>query len=66
MRMLTVAVYLICAFVLAVTELLARHSSARIPRLADLFRWMLRRRSAQIGIVMAWWWIGWHFLGSGA
>ena len=66
MRTLTIALYLACAAALLVVELLARYSSVRVPRLADLFRWMLRRRSAQIGIVMAWWWIGWHFLGAGA
>lgn len=66
MRTLTITIYLLCAAVLGATELLARLTRLPIPTLANLFRWMLRRRSAQIGVVMAWWWIGWHFLGDGA
>lgn len=64
MRAVTIAIYLACALALVVTELLARRTRLRVPTLAALFRWILRRRSAQIGVVMAWWWIGWHFLGS--
>jgi hypothetical protein len=64
MRGITIAVYLVCALALVVTELLARGTRLNVPTLAVLFRWVLRRRSAQIGVVMAWWWIGWHFLGS--
>lgn len=63
MRDLTIGIYLFCALALVATEVLARTTRLRIPTLAALFRWMLRRRSAQIGVVMAWWWIGWHFLG---
>lgn len=66
MRVVTIAVYLAGALALAVTELLARGTRLPVPTLAVLFRWILRRRSAQIGVVMAWWWIGWHFLGDGA
>ena len=66
MRWVTIAVYLVCALALAATELLARCSRLPVPTLSVLFSWILRRRSAQIGVVMAWWWIGWHFLGSGA
>jgi len=64
MRGVTIAVYVAGALALAVTELLARGTRLRVPTLAALFRWILRRRSARIGVVMAWWWIGWHFLGS--
>jgi hypothetical protein len=64
MRGVTIAIYLTCALALVATELLARGTRLRIPTLAALFRWILRRRSAQIGVVMAWWWVGWHFLGS--
>lgn len=66
MRTASIAVYLACALALAVTEVLARRTRLPVPTLGALFRWMLRRRSAQIGIVMAWWWVGWHFFGSGA
>lgn len=64
MRELTIAIYVLCALALVLVEVLARRTRLRIPTLGQLFRWMLRRRSAQLGVVMAWWWIGWHFLGS--
>lgn len=66
MRTVTIAGYLAFAALFAITEILARGTRLKIPTLAALFRWMARRRSAQIGIIMAWWWIGWHFLGDGA
>lgn len=66
MRDLTIAVYVAFGCTFALIEILARFTRLKIPTLAALFRWMMRRRSAQIGIVMAWWWIGWHFLGDGA
>lgn len=66
MRTWTIVVYLACGLALGVIELLARLTDLRVPTLAALFRWMMRRRSAQIGILMAWWWVGWHFLGDGA
>ena len=64
MRALTVGVFVIIGIALLVTEVLARYTTARVPTLSTLLRWAMRRRSAQIGLVMAWWWIGWHFLGS--
>lgn len=64
MRGVTIAVYLACAAALAALELTARHST--LPTISSVLRWAARRRSTQIGLVMAWWWIGWHFLGSAA
>lgn len=58
---LTVAAYLAVALLLITLELVARWSSAPIPTLADLVRRALRHRSAQFGLLLAWWWIGWHF-----
>ncbi|MBN9610287.1 MAG: hypothetical protein BGO26_02975 [Actinobacteria bacterium 69-20] len=66
MRTITILGYVVCGLALLAIELLARFTRVPVPTLAALFRWMLRRRSAQIGIIMAWWWIGWHFLGDGA
>lgn len=62
-RAITIAIYLACALALLGTDLAARYTKAKVPTASRLLRWMLRRRSAQIGMLMAWWWIGWHFLG---
>lgn len=64
MRALTIGVFVAIGVALLITELLARHTAVRVPTLSAVLRWTMRRRSAQIGLVMAWWWIGWHFLGS--
>lgn len=34
----------------------------RVPSLGTVLTWAMRRRSAQFGIVLAWWWLGWHFV----
>lgn len=60
-RLLTALVYLAFALALVVTEIVARRSPA-VPRLAELVRWAARRRSAQFGLVLLWWWLGWHFI----
>jgi Family of unknown function (DUF6186) len=61
-RVLTIAGYLMLAATLVATEVVARRPRARVPTFAGLVRWGLRHRSAQLGIVLAWWWLGWHFL----
>ncbi len=49
--------------VLAVTlQVLGVLRPARFPTLARVLTWAMRRRSTQLGLVFAWWWLGWHFL----
>jgi len=62
MRVITIGVFVLIGLALLATELLARRTRLRVPPLGAVLRWAMRRRSAQIGIAMAWWWIGWHFL----
>lgn len=61
-RSLTEAVYVLLALGLVLTEVLARRSEDGVPTFGELVRGAMRSRSAQIGIVLAWWWLGWHFL----
>ena len=61
-RIVTIAIYGVLFASLGVLQLLASYRPRSVPTLAQALRWTMRRRSAQIGIVMAWWWIGWHFL----
>ena len=61
-RVLTGVVYLAVAVSLVVTELVARSRRTTVPSSADLVRWVSRRRSAQIGLLLVWWWLGWHFV----
>ena len=61
-RIITMAIFGALFAALGVLDLMARYTRLGVPTVADVLRWTMRRRSAQIGIVMAWWWIGWHFL----
>lgn len=61
-RVLTSLVYLAVALSLVATELVARRPRSSVPTSADLVRWVAHRRSAQIGLLLAWWWLGWHFV----
>ena len=33
----------------------------RVPKLTSVLAVVMRRRSARIALVLAWWWVGWHF-----
>ncbi|HET7279662.1 MAG TPA: DUF6186 family protein [Dermatophilaceae bacterium] len=52
---------LIAAAVLAL-EAAARLAPRRVPSVGTVLTWAMRRRSAQFGLVLAWWWLGWHFV----
>ncbi len=57
----TVAVYLSLASMFVVLELLARFSRLPVPTFGSILSWVMRHRAGQVGVVLAWWWIGWHF-----
>lgn len=52
---------LLAAAVLGV-EAAARLAPGRVPSLGSVLAWVMRRRSAQFGLVLAWWWLGWHLV----
>lgn len=60
-HLVTVLAYLAVAALLLVSEALARWTTAPIPTFAALVRGALQHRAAQFGLLLAWWWIGWHF-----
>ena len=61
-RGVTVAVYLMLAGSLLLLELLARREAVAVPRFRELVLRALGTRSAQFGLVLAWWWVGWHLV----
>ncbi len=61
-RLVTIGAYLACIAVAVVVELVARRDPDRIAPLGDLMDQVMATRSARIGILMFWWWAGWHFL----
>jgi hypothetical protein len=60
-RVLTIAVFLACAAALPTLHLLARRSR-RVCDLGTLFARLMATRATRVAVVLAWAWIGWHFL----
>jgi hypothetical protein len=61
-RALTIDAYLALGAVLVLLEVLARCTPLPVPTAAAVLHRALRHRSAQFGILLAWWWLAWHFL----
>lgn len=57
----TVAAYLAVVSVGLVAELVALRSPRLWSGLGQVVTWALRRRSTQLGLLLAWWWLGWHW-----
>jgi hypothetical protein len=49
--------------VLAVVTLQARAvlAETRTPSLGEVFGYLMRTRIGRVGVLLSWWWIGWHF-----
>ena len=58
----TVAAFLAVGLLAVAVQLLALRHPERVAALGDVLTWAMRRRSAQLGLMFAWWWVGWHFL----
>jgi hypothetical protein len=58
---ITTAGYLAILVAMALTEVFARWRPHRLAPLADMLDHVMRLRTTRVGIVAAWWWLGWHF-----
>jgi hypothetical protein len=61
-RVVTICGYLACDAAAVVVEVLARRDRERVAPLGDLMDQVMATRSARLGILLFWWWAGWHFL----
>ncbi len=62
-RVLTISVYVVIGVALVGLEWAARVGTTRqLPTLAATLQWAMRRRSSQLGLLLAWWWLGWHVI----
>ncbi|MBX3117030.1 MAG: hypothetical protein KF808_06775 [Cryobacterium sp.] len=61
-RILTICAYLACVVAAVVVEIAARRDPERIAPIGNLMDKVMETRSARIGILLFWWWLGWHFL----
>ena len=60
--LLTVLGYACLVIALVGLQVQAHRRDSGIPTFSALLRWGLRRRDAQLALLLAWWWLGWHFL----
>lgn len=61
-HVLTVSVFVLLGLAFLGLEVAGHASRWPVPTLGRVVSGLLRRRSARIGILLAWWWLGWHFL----
>ena len=59
---LTAAGYAALTACLVVAALVAWLRPELVPRVSDVVRHAGRTRAGQLVLVLAWWWLGWHFL----
>ena len=59
---LTVLGYLALLAVGVILELLATRTSAKIPPLGQVLTRVMRTRTGRVGVLVAWAWVGLHFL----
>lgn len=61
-RVVTVVVYIVLGVGLATTEIASRRPGSRLLSFPRLVNEVMEHRAAQLGLLLAWWWVGWHFL----
>lgn len=59
---LITAGYLGILLLMGVLEFIARRNPDQIAPLGDMLDQVMRSRTVRLGIIAAWWWLGWHFL----
>jgi hypothetical protein len=62
LREITLVGFALCLAAAIAVEVVARRDPQRIAPLGDLLDRVMAARSARVGILLFWWWVGWHFL----
>jgi sirohydrochlorin ferrochelatase len=61
-RLVTIGIFVACAVSLAALDLAGRARPGLMCDLSTLFSRLLARRATRVAVVLAWAWLGWHFL----
>jgi sirohydrochlorin ferrochelatase len=65
-RVITIGLFLSCGLSLVALQVVARMptrmASAWVCDLQTLFARLMARRATRVAVVLAWAWLGWHFL----
>ncbi len=59
---LTMTAYGLVVVGVVVAEVAGRRKPDRTPSFTTALLRAMRHRSAALGLVIAWWWLGWHFI----
>lgn len=60
-RDLTYAGFALIGVVALALILFSHRKNSPVPTLSVLFGRLMRRRTTRVALVLAWWWIGFHF-----
>jgi hypothetical protein len=62
-RTITIAGYVVIGAAALLVELIARrHPERGIPTLSQLLSRIMHERWGRVGMLLVWWWLGFHFL----
>ena len=61
-RHVTLGIYAALLLATVAMVIVSRARPAVLPRLGQVVTWAMRRRTTQVGLIFAWWWLGWHFI----
>ena len=54
--------YAVSALLLTAVWLTGRRAPHRVAPAANLLAHMMQTRSTRLGLLVVWWWLGWHYL----
>lgn len=57
-----VAGYLVIVGIGVAIGLLTHFNILKLTKVGELMERILHHRTTRIAIILAWWWVGWHFL----
>ena len=58
----TVLLYAAVGVMLLGLEVVGRLRPEKYSAVGRVLTWAMRRRSTQLGVLLVWWWLGWHFV----
>ncbi|MCX8529781.1 MAG: DUF6186 family protein [Rhodoluna sp.] len=61
-RWITIAGYLTFVVAGIAAWLITRRQDSKVASIGKLFDRVMHHRATRVAIMIAWWWVGWHFL----
>lgn len=61
-RIITIVGYLSFLVAGVILWLSTRHKGSKVASVGKLFDRIMHHRATRVAVILAWWWVGWHFL----